>query len=57
MRVALVSRITDIILRGAPDNVESSWQRELTESIGISPRERSSHGSTGRARDKSIKGR
>ena len=29
-----MSRITDIYLRGAPDNVESSCERELTESIG-----------------------
>jgi hypothetical protein len=30
----LMSRITDINSRGALHNVESSWRRELTESIG-----------------------
>jgi hypothetical protein len=30
-----MSRITDMIRRGAPDNVESSWWREHEESIGI----------------------
>jgi hypothetical protein len=34
MRVARMSRITDIISRSALHNVESSWQRELAESIG-----------------------
>jgi hypothetical protein len=30
-----MSRITDMIRGSALDNVESSWRRELTESIGI----------------------
>jgi hypothetical protein len=34
MRLARMSRITDISARRAPDDVESSWQREPTESIG-----------------------
>jgi hypothetical protein len=33
MLVASVSRITDIISRGTPHNVESSWSREPAESI------------------------
>jgi hypothetical protein len=52
-----MSRITDMIRRGAPDSVQPVGTAISRNRLDISLRERSSHGSAGRARDKSMKAR